>query len=129
MTDPIFVALGAITLLLVKHFVCDFVLQTVRHVQFKGIYGHPAGIEHSAIHAIGTAPCLWLFGATPLMIVAIAAAEFVVHYHVDWLKEQIGHRTGWTAADKGFWIAIGADQLVHNLTYVGIVAVLLRSRF
>jgi hypothetical protein len=129
MTDPIFVALGAITLLLIKHFVCDFVLQSARHVQFKGIYGHPAGIEHSAIHAIGTAPCLWLFSATPLMILAIVAGEFVIHYHVDWLKEKIGHRAGWTAADKGFWVAIGADQLVHNLTYVGIVAVLLRWRF
>jgi hypothetical protein len=129
MTDPIFVALGGITLLLIKHFICDFVLQTSRHVQFKGIYGHPAGIEHAAIHVLGTVPCLWLFGATPLTILAIAGAEFVIHYHVDWLKEQIGQRAAWTPADKGFWVAIGADQLVHNLTYVGILAMLLRSRF
>jgi hypothetical protein len=53
MTNAVFLAIAGLTLLQIKHFICDFVLQTSRHVQFKGIYGHPAGVEHSAIHAIG----------------------------------------------------------------------------
>ena len=54
------------------------------------------------------------------------SASFVVHYHIDWLKEQITHRNELTTQDPGFWHALGTDQLVHGLTYLGIVAVLMR---
>jgi hypothetical protein len=59
-----------------------------------------------------------------LMAGAIALGEFILHYHIDWLKEQVTHRNGWTARDRGFWYALGTDQLAHGLTYLGIVAVL-----
>ena len=63
-----------------------------------------------------------------LLAAAIALGEFVLHYHIDWLKEQVTHRNGWTAQDRGFWYALGTDQLVHGLTYLGIVAVAGRDR-
>ena len=125
MTQPVLVALWALGLFQLKHFICDFALQTERHARLKGIYGHPAGLEHAGIHVAGTIPCLWLVGATPLAIGLIAAAEFVIHYHVDWLKEQIVQGAGWTTAHKGFWVAIGVDQLVHHATYLAIVFVLM----
>ena len=59
-----------------------------------------------------------------LIVGAIALGEFVLHYHIDWLKEQVTRRNGWTAQDRGFWHALGTDQLVHGLTYLGIVAAL-----
>ena len=55
---------------------------------------------------------------------ALALGEFVAHYHIDWLKEQFVRRNGITAQDRGFWHALGTDQLVHGLTYVAIVAAL-----
>ena len=125
MTDPAVFALAGLALLLAKHFLCDFVLQTARHVEFKGIYGHPAGIEHSAIHLAGTVPCLWLLGVRLLPLALIAAAEFVIHYHEDWLKEQIVRRNGWTPTDRAFWLALGADQLVHNATYLAMIFVVM----
>jgi hypothetical protein len=125
MRDPIVIALVGMGLLQLKHFVCDFVLQTSRHVQFKGIYGHPAGLEHSGIHAMGTIPCLWLIGVAPLSAIAIAAGEFVIHYHTDWAKEQINRRAGWTPAVHSFWVAQGVDQLVHHATYLGIMTLIL----
>jgi hypothetical protein len=125
MREPIFVALLALVLLQIKHLLCDFVFQTARHVQFKGIYGHPKGIEHSAIHAVATVPCLLVVGGVLKITLILAAAEFVIHYHTDWLKERIGKQAGWTPSDHPFWIALGVDQLVHHLTYVGIVTVLL----
>jgi hypothetical protein len=59
-----------------------------------------------------------------LLVVGITLAEFAVHYHVDWFKEQVMQRNGWTSHDRGFWYALGTDQLVHGLTYLVIVAVL-----
>jgi len=51
----------------------------------------------------------------------------VLHYHIDWLKEQITHRNGWNTQDPGFWYSLGTDQLVHGLTYLGIVAILVMA--
>jgi hypothetical protein len=62
-----------------------------------------------------------------LLAGAIALGEFAVHYHVDWLKEQVTHRNGWTTRDPGFWHALGADQLVHGVTYLTLVAILLAA--
>jgi hypothetical protein len=63
--------------------------------------------------------------ASLLLAAGIALGEFVLHYHVDWLKEQLTRRNGLTAQDRGFWLALGTDQLVHSLSYLLIVAVLL----
>jgi hypothetical protein len=111
----------ALTLFQIKHFLCDFIFQTERHVRFKGIYGHRAGIEHSAIHVAGTLPCLLILGVTFGFAIAIGAAEFVVHYHTDWAKEQIVRRGEWTPADHMFWNMLGLDQLIHQMTYIAIV--------
>ncbi len=62
-----------------------------------------------------------------LLAAAIALGEFAVHYHIDWLKEHLTHKNGWTARDRGFWFAIGADQFLHGLTYLALVAVLLTA--
>jgi hypothetical protein len=56
---------------------------------------------------------------------AIALGEFLLHYHIDWAKEQITRRNGWTIQNPGFWHALGTDQLLHGLTYLAIVALLI----
>jgi hypothetical protein len=61
------------------------------------------------------------------MAAAIAVGEFALHYHIDWAKEQVTHRNGWTAHDRGFWVALGTDQLVHGLTYLLIIAILITA--
>ena len=59
-----------------------------------------------------------------LLVLGIAVGEVAVHYHVDWAKEQITRRNGFTPQTAGFWHALGVDQLLHGLTYLAIVAVL-----
>lgn len=125
MDDTTAAVLIALTVLLVKHFVCDFALQTPYQIRGKGIYGHPGGLIHAGLHAIGTLPVFlvippgWELGAV------LVAAEFAIHYHIDWLKERVVRWRGWTAVSGGaFWIVIGLDQLLHQLTYVAMVAVL-----
>jgi hypothetical protein len=94
----------------------------------KGSYAHPGGIIHSAIHvALTPVVYLLLAPASLLLAVGIALGEFVVHYHIDWLKEQINRRNGWTVRDRGFWYALGTDQLVHGLTYLLIVGSLIAA--
>ena len=79
------------------------------------------GIEHSAIHAAASIPCLLFVGVAPATALIAIGVEFVIHYHEDWLKEQIVRRNRLTTQDKYYWVAIGADQLVHQITYLGMV--------
>ncbi|HVW54574.1 MAG TPA: DUF3307 domain-containing protein [Rhizobiaceae bacterium] len=106
-------------LLQVKHFIFDFVFQTPYQLKNKGIYGHPGGILHSGLHVAGTGVILVALGVTPTLIAAILVGEFLVHYHIDWGKEQITRRTGVTRG-AAFWRMIGLDQLLHQFTYIAI---------
>ena len=108
-----------------KHFICDFVLQTRYQYSNKGFYGHPGGLLHTAIHGVGSIPALLLFTRSPAMIGIIVAAEMIVHYHTDWLKETIDRRMQWTNQNAAYWVVFGADQLVHQFTYLAIVAALM----
>jgi len=113
-------------LLAVKHFLFDFVLQTSYQVKNKGKFGHPGGILHSGLHAAGTAFILFIMAAPGAILVAIVVAEFLVHYHIDWGKDQITRRFA-TGQNAFFWQMIGLDQLLHQLTYLAIAAILYGS--
>lgn len=120
--------LAAVAVLLFKHAVADFYLQNAYQYLNKGRYGHPGGFIHAGIHvALTPLVYLVLLPGSLLVVGAIALGEFLLHYHIDWFKEQITRRYGWTAQDRGFWFALGTDQLVHGLTYLAIVAVLVMA--
>lgn len=118
--------LWAFAILSGKHMVADFFLQTPYQYLNKGTYGHPGGILHSGIHAALT-PLVYLIlaPASLLLAILIPVGEFVVHYHVDWIKEQAGKKGHWSATHPWFWRALGVDQFAHNLTYIAIIAILL----
>jgi len=113
-------AIALLALLLVKHFFCDFVLQTKWQVHQKGIYGAPGGLVHSGIHVAGTLVALIAVMTPIAVIVTVLIAEYVIHYHIDWGKEQLVRHFDWREGAR-FWNAIGFDQLLHGLTYVAIV--------
>jgi len=125
MPETALLILAAVALLMLKHTVADFYLQTPYQYLNKGKYGHPGGVLHSGIHTALT-PLVYLILVPGSLLIAgaIALAEFLLHYHIDWLKEQVTQRNGWTAQDRGFWLALGTDQLLHGLTYIAIIAVL-----
>jgi len=127
MTDLASSILLAFIVLSVKHTIADYFLQTPYQFQNKGIYGHPGGLIHSAVHVSLTLPVfLVLSPATMGLALAIIAGEYAVHYHVDWGKEQLIERYGLTQSDPRFWHLFGVDQLAHFLTYVAIIALLIR---
>ena len=124
MGTPIFTVLVALVLFQVKHYLCDFVLQTQSQIQAKGTYGGLGGLRHAGLHAIGSIPALLVLTRSPLTILALIAIEFVLHYHVDFTKARVDATRGWTVQDLQYWIVFGLDQFIHQLTYLVFVYVL-----
>lgn len=110
-------------LLFIKHFIVDFPLQKPYQWMNKGTYGHPGGLLHAGLHGIGTFICVAPFLIYWPWAIACAIIDAVIHYHVDWAKMNINSYFGWRAdKDEAFWVLLGLDQLLHALTYVGLVA-------
>ena len=106
------------TAFIIKHFICDFPLQGPYQYLNKGKYGHPGGIEHSAVHWVGTYLICYVFGL-PFYLAIIDA---VVHYHIDWSKVNICKHYNLKADNSEYyWWLIGLDQMLHYLTYVGLM--------
>ena len=58
------------------------------------------------------------------LIAGLFVGEFVLHYHIDWTKEGIRKLRQLDQTDAMYWIVFGADQFLHQLTYVAFLAVL-----
>jgi hypothetical protein len=119
--------LTVLLVLEVKHFVFDYPLQTAFQLKNKATYGHLGGIVHAALHALGTSAAFLVVRPSLGVGIAIVVGEFIVHYHLDWAKGQLGRYLKLTPEDNLYWWAIGADQLLHHLTYVVIAGVLVAS--
>lgn len=119
--------LSLLILFQIKHFVADYPLQTPAMIRGKGILFNPYGILHSLHHAGLTLATLGLFSLIhPLALalaVTIAVAEFFIHYTIDYGKMQVGRNL--STDNPRFWWAIGFDQMLHHLTYIGFVWIVL----
>lgn len=104
-----------------KHFACDFLLQSDWMALTKGKpgrEGYQALFIHAFIHALGTflivllyAPSLWWLG--PL--------DFVIHSVIDRIKGYFTYKRAWGAKDTIFWWTLGADQEAHNFTHLAYI--------
>jgi hypothetical protein len=103
----------------IKHFICDFLLQFPYMVNEKGIYGATGGLHHAGLHAAFTLLICVFFARDGHDAVTVAAADGLLHYHIDWVKQQLTYRLRTT--DRMFWVWFGADQGLHYLTYVAII--------
>lgn len=108
-------------LLILKHYLADFVFQSEYQVSQKGNYGAGGGIEHAFIHGILTV--LILFTVTESLVLAITMGllDAVVHYHIDYVKARWGSRDPNTPR---FWRELGLDQLCHYCFYIWLVWIL-----
>lgn len=113
------IALLLLTLFGIKHFVADFWLQTSKMVAEKGIYGKKGGIEHALLHGGFTMWIIYLVFRDAQMSLAIGGIDLLLHYHIDWLKQQVNQNKTYT--DRMWWVYMGLDQCLHYLTYIGIV--------
>lgn len=106
--------------LFLKHLLADFVWQTPKMVEEKGIYGATAGVQHSAIHGLLTAFVFsfWIPVGGALIYGII---DLLAHYHIDWAKININKKYNYTVENPKFWFWLGLDQFMHQMTYVLLV--------
>lgn len=109
-----------VTLFIIKHTCADYFLQYSWMIKDKGTYGAFGGFAHAKLHGILTFVILAFF-ISPFAAFALAALDSVVHYHVDYVKSNFWKNKHLTAMDQQYWIAHGVDQLMHLLTYIGII--------
>jgi Protein of unknown function (DUF3307) len=118
MFTSLYVLLAA---LFIKHWYIDFVNQSQEEIIGKGIYGNAYGVMHSIKHGVATAIIMLFFVFNFEIAVLVGFLDFLIHYHIDWLKTTINNRYGYTTEQPKFWLWLGADQLAHSLTYLWIV--------
>jgi hypothetical protein len=106
--------------LMVKHIICDGPLQTLAMVKAKSHYGRPLGLLHASIHVGGTFLICLLFGLGLQGAALLALIDGVLHYHVDFTKENLVRQKAWTTTDGPYWWAMTTDQALHHLTYLSL---------
>jgi hypothetical protein len=106
--------------LMVKHIICDGPLQTLAMVREKSRYGRPLGFLHAAIHVAGTFLICLMFGLGLQGAALLALLDGVLHYHIDFAKENLVRFKAWTTSDGPYWWAMTTDQALHHLTYLFI---------
>jgi hypothetical protein len=110
----------------IKHFLCDFVLQTTNQVLNKGRYLHMGGITHAGLHMLGSLPALLVLTHAAPLIAMLLLAELLIHYHTDWAKAQVDRALRLNDTNSLYWTIFGSDQLIHQLTYLGMLYATLR---
>ncbi len=127
--SDILLVLVTLAVLEAKHYVIDYTLQSGYQYRNKGTYGHPGGIIHSGLQALGTVLAFFILTPPFWVGVAIVVVEFIIHYHTDWGKEQLNKRLNVERGTSLYWVLFGGDQLIHHLTYIVIVGVLAAYAF
>jgi Protein of unknown function (DUF3307) len=107
-----------LALMFIKHWYVDFVIQTDDEVKYKGVYGHPIGVQHSFKHGLGSILVFALAGLEPAWILLLSGVDAVVHYHIDWTKMNYGNRD---ISTPQFWSHLGLDQLAHYICYLILI--------
>ncbi len=102
----------------VKHAICDGPLQTLPMIKDKRNYLGLLGLAHAAIHGSGSLIVMALAGLPVQTALMLSVVDFAAHYHVDFGKEYLLRKTGWTPSDGQYWWAYGTDQMLHQLTYL-----------
>ncbi len=121
MTESAGTLLVLLCLLQAKHMFADYFLQTKMMLDGRETYIHFGRFLHAGVHAVGSLLVFAVIGAPLVFTLPLILAEWVVHYHIDWLKGRYTAVQKLTPADAAFWRAAGVDQALHQLTYVVMI--------
>jgi hypothetical protein len=120
--------LGLLVGLEVKHFIADYLLQPAWILAGKGDVRLPGGYAHAGIHAALTLVVLLVCGTPLSLALALFAGEFVLHYALDYAKIHYSNGVHMQSSPRAYWALHGADQLAHQVTYAGIIFLVLQAR-
>ncbi len=119
--------LWALVGLQIKHFIADYTLQWPAMIAGKCHVNRSGGYVHAGIHILLTLLVLLFCNLTAMVIVLLLACEFVVHYVTDYAKGTYDSNHKLNPNTRQYWVIHGADQLVHQLTYAAMLAVIIYS--
>ena len=104
-----------------KQYICDFVLQTNWMGTQKGspsVEGYKALALHIVYHGLGTLivvlvfmPSLWW----------LAIIDIIIHGVIDKSKAMLNNIKKIKDSQRAFWLFIGFDQELHNLTHLSYI--------
>lgn len=125
MLSPIEI-LALLSLLQLKHLLIDWCWQPEYEWRNKGIYGHLGGVRHALKNAIGTGLCFMFFFPSVFIVLTVIIIDGLLHYHIDWAKMSINskYNLGPLTSDN-FWRLTGLDQFLHQVTYLGLILMVL----
>jgi len=111
--ERVFLVLVFFTL---KHFLADWVLQTDEIARKKG-----KEIKFLLIHSFHHSFLILLialFGFEWGRVISIAAAEFILHSFIDYLKASEKLLGKYKYPSKPYFVFLGFDQTLHQLAYI-----------
>lgn len=110
-------------LLLFKHFLADFPLQT-KYMMRKSNAKNWQGplLAHIALHGLFTVVVVLAMTSRWDLACLLGLADFCVHGLIDAVKARFAR---YHQFDKRYWIALGLDQYFHQVTYIAMVVYLL----
>lgn len=117
-------ALALLVLFQIKHMFADYFLQTPKMLSGRGKYWHMGRAQHAGVHLVGSVLILLPFGLSSAFVAGLVVAEWIIHFNIDWGKARYSEARQHTPSDAGFWQAAGADQALHQLTYIAMVWVI-----
>jgi hypothetical protein len=112
----------------IKHYVADYFLQPAWMLGGKGSLRHPGGYAHAGVH-VGLSAIVLLVAGTPAMTMGLLlAAEYLIHYALDYSKIHYSRGVHVDTNPRRFWALHGVDQLTHQLTYAAMIYIVLQAK-
>ena len=109
-----------------KHFICDYPLQTPYMLgKLQRTNWIKPLLAHSLVHGIGTFLIVACFNLSLAYVLAII--DIILHFIVDRLKASpdIGGR--FSIDNKYFWWCLGLDQMAHHIINAIFIFIILSS--
>ena len=105
----------------VKHFVADYLLQPGWVLRGKGDLRQPADTFMPACMRWARCRRFSLPGWASWRSPHSRLAEFVIHFTIDHTKARLSRDSKSGPNTRAYWAMHGADQLMHQLTYAGLI--------
>lgn len=111
----------------VKHFICDYPLQTEYMLgKFKDVGWVLPLQQHCFVHAIGTLLICLFATDNQVLIMTLPLLDFVLHFTMDRVKASSKMLGRFKIENKFFWWSLGFDQMFHHLTHYLIIFIILK---
>jgi hypothetical protein len=118
-TSPLaFTLITFAVLLNLKHFICEYVLQTAAISASKIRYGSINSFIHIIHHAFGTLVVGLILDFDLDLTLGLVVLEAILHYHIDWVHMKFGAQS---YKDKNYWQWLGAEQFAHHQTFIVMI--------